>query len=101
MTDQEAVLAAIDHRPQTIAELAATTYLPRRTVEKAIEDARRRVGICTDPAKGVWYPNDPEELAASNRALRRRLQSQYRTLRAQQNAERRMRAPRVLFPELG
>lgn len=99
MTDHDRVLLCLrygrsDARP--IDALAAMTGLPRRAVEQAIEELRRSgEPICsaTSWPRGVYLAATPAELAESNRALRRRLVSQYRTLRALQGALRRWQGP--------
>ncbi len=76
---------------RTQKAIAAELGVKVRRVQDAIEEARLEgEGICTG-RPGVWLPESADELARSNRILHKRLRSQYRTLRAQQKAERRMR----------
>lgn len=84
-------LLAVDG-PLTQGELARRLGLPVRSVQASLQALRcKGEPICTGAA-GCWLARTAEELAVSNRRLRHRLAEQYRTLKAQQQAERRMRA---------
>jgi hypothetical protein len=73
--------------------LANILSVPPREVEAQIEQARKSgVPICSD-SEGYWYSEDPDEIEATYRSLRRRFLSQIRTAWALRGTARRLRAP--------
>jgi hypothetical protein len=78
--------------------LALVLHIPTREVEAQIEAARKSgVPICSD-SEGYWYSEDPDEIEATYRSLRRRFLSQIRTAWAMRKTARKLRAPQI---ELG
>jgi Mn-dependent DtxR family transcriptional regulator len=59
-------------RARTIGELAESMGVPRRTVEKAIEQLRADGRPIVTGSEGVWLTDSADELRAAYRALRRR-----------------------------
>ncbi len=81
-------------RARSLDAIARQLRAPRRSVEEAITELRRRgvpIASATTPPAGLYLPASADELAASNRSLHGRLREQYRTLRAQRLAERQLR----------
>lgn len=77
-----------DHA-KTIGDLAESLNVPRRTVEKGVEELRLRgVPICSG-TPGVWITHDPAELLAQVEALRRRAIHQLIGARALRTTARR------------
>jgi len=80
-------------------EIALIIGTSTREVEAQIEQARKEgAPICSD-SEGYWYSEDPDEVEATYRSLRRRYVSQIRTAVALRRTARRMRAPQeTLWP---
>jgi len=95
VTTAEAVLAqlyASRRNPATLAELAEWCHASRRDVEAAVQELRHQGNPIVSDGEGIRWSDDPAEVAACARALRRRLVTQYRTLRSLQTTARRMAA---------
>ncbi len=99
-SEEQDIIAALDNRPQTLQELAASCYVQRRAVEAAIQHARLEgIPIASDE-RGVWRTDDPAELRATEAALRRRVTKQLRTYSAVKRTRQKLEQPKVLFPDL-
>ena len=86
--------------PATIAELAQWLRVPRRDIEKAIQEARLAgVPLVTD-ADGVRLAKDAAEAADCAARLRSRAISQLLTSRALRKTARRMREAEAQQPTL-
>ena len=83
----------------TIDDLRRALDLPRRVVESGLQELRLAENPIATGQRGVWLAQTADELAASNRSLRHRLVEQYRTLKAQQAAERTLRTREAVRPQ--
>lgn len=79
------------HLPATIADIARWEGVPRRVVEQTIQEARLAGYALVTDADGVRLAKDAAEALECCEALRRRLRTQYQTLRAMQKTARRLR----------
>ena len=105
MTDVRYLLNVGRDNARTIGELAETLNVPRRVIEESIQAARLdRVPIVSG-SEGVWLTNDPDELLRAAESLRKRLVTQYATVRAMRATARRMAARKhygeIIQTELG
>lgn len=80
----------------TIDELATHLDVSRREIEKAVQELRLAGNPIWSGPAGVRMAATADELRESNERLHGRLREQYRTLRASQLTERRMRAAPVV-----
>jgi hypothetical protein len=75
----------------TQAAIARRDRISIREVQETLQRLRLEGEPICSGSEGVWLAETAQELADSNAALHARLRSQYRTLRAQRAAERRLR----------
>jgi biotin operon repressor len=75
---------------RSLSAIAETTKLSRRQVEAAVQRLRLNgYEVCSGP-EGVWLGDDVD-VTQTIASLRSRLRSQYKTLRAMQQGQRRRR----------
>ena len=70
-----------DHA-RTIGELAEVLYVPRRTIEEAVQSARLDGVPIVSGSEGLWIASTPQEARTAALALRRRAITQLVTSRA-------------------
>lgn len=97
--DDQAVLAALDARPQTLDELASSLFMPRRIVEKAIQRARLEGYPIASDSRGVWL-GSLTEIRATEKALYDRVKAQLTTYKAVKRTRKKLEEPATLWPEL-
>lgn len=85
------LIEALRRGPVKQPGLARLLGVSERDVRSMVQQARVEGYPIASGPDGFSLAATSEELALSNRRLRHRLKEQYRTLRAQQIAERRMR----------
>ena len=94
MTDVRYLLNVGRDHALTIGELAETLNLPRRVIEEAVQQARLEHMPIVSGSEGVWISDSPDELLRAAESLRKRLVTQYATVRALRETARRMAAIR-------
>ena len=105
MTDVRYLLNVGRDHARTIGELAETLNLPRRVIEESVQAARLDGVPIVSGSEGLWISDSPEEVAQAAESLRKRLVTQYATVRALRATARRMAARKhydlIIQTELG
>ena len=92
-------------RPTTYSELAERMGVTHREAMLAVQEARLALEPIVSGPRGLWISDSPEEVARAAESLRKRLVTQYATVRALRATARRMRVQKhygdMLQTELG
>ena len=105
MTDLRYLLNNSRAHARTIGELAEALRVSRREIEAAVQAARIDGVPIVSGSEGLWISDSPEEVARAAESLRKRLVTQYATVRALRATARRMAARKhydgIIQTELG
>ena len=105
MTDLRYLLNNSRTHARTIGSLSESLKVSRREIEAAVQAARLNGVPIVSGSEGLWISDSPEEVARAAESLRKRLVTQYATVRALRATARRMAARKhygeILQTELG
>ena len=90
MTDIRYLLNVGRDHARTIGSLSESLNVSRREIEAAVQAARLDGIPVVSGSEGLWISDSPEEVARAAESLRKRLVTQYATVRALRATARRM-----------
>lgn len=97
MTDIEAVLRALGYEPRTIQDLADSLRLPRRTVERSIQQLIAEGNPIVVGSDGAKFTDNPAVIRAYEESLKARAREIFRRRAALRKTRRKLEAPRTLW----